>query len=294
MGAARQRGKMQEISNAREFRVGMSTPRARSAWNLLLAYPKQVGYRKLIRGKRRRGKERESEFFTPAIWEELDEPGVEADAIRGSETDILILEMETGRGDWVCFGEARDDGHVDQLLLKCHQQRHPRDHDPSYPIQQGVYVIHHFPPLPSPPHPATLQVVPAVPVSPSLPPSLYFTFLPFFAAVGIKYRGQAEGHGNRWISWGKERLAQTKGAHRATSFASMGSWRQGERKSPAGDASYLAWTQAGSLSTPFSELLFNGVIRKEFLITAPKNSNHNKKHAFRMSLWSQVHKMKLL
>lgn len=41
---------------------------------------------------------------TAAIGEELDEPGVEADAVGGSEPDVLVGEAEAGRGEGVGLG----------------------------------------------------------------------------------------------------------------------------------------------------------------------------------------------
>lgn len=81
---------------------------------------------------------------TAAIGEELDEPGVEADAVGGSEPDVLVGEAEAGRGEGVGLGEARHHGHVHQPLLEGHQQRHARHRDAPHPVQQRVHVGHHF------------------------------------------------------------------------------------------------------------------------------------------------------
>ncbi|GER47363.1 FAR1-related sequence 12 [Striga asiatica] len=63
--------------------------------------------------------------------EELDEPRVEADAIGGSEPDILVEEAEPGGGDYVGSGEPGQDRNVDELLLKGDKQRHAGHRNPA-------------------------------------------------------------------------------------------------------------------------------------------------------------------
>lgn len=82
---------------------------------------------------------------TSAVWEELDEPGVEADAVGGPEPDVLVGEAEAGRGDRVGLGQTREDRYVDQLFLKGHQQCHPGHRYASHSVKQSVHVRHHFP-----------------------------------------------------------------------------------------------------------------------------------------------------
>lgn len=81
---------------------------------------------------------------TSRIGKELDKPGMETYAIGGSKPNILIDEPETGGSDGVGLGESRKDGHIDESLLKGHQQRHPGHHQPSHSVQKRVHVRHHF------------------------------------------------------------------------------------------------------------------------------------------------------
>ncbi|WVZ12461.1 hypothetical protein V8G54_016991 [Vigna mungo] len=81
---------------------------------------------------------------TSAIGKELDEPGVEANAIGGAEPDVLIGESETRGIDGVGLGETWKHRNIDELLLKRHQQCHPCYHQPSHAVQQDVHIRNHF------------------------------------------------------------------------------------------------------------------------------------------------------
>lgn len=79
-----------------------------------------------------------------AIGEELDEPGMEADAVGGGEPDVLVGEAEPSGGEGVGLGEAGEDGDVHELLLERDQQRDPRHHYPPDAVHQHAQVRHHF------------------------------------------------------------------------------------------------------------------------------------------------------
>ena len=80
---------------------------------------------------------------TWATGEELDEPSVEANAVRGGEPDVLVCEPQARRCEGVGLCEARQHWNVNQLLLERNQQAHPRHHQPSNPVQQDAHVRHH-------------------------------------------------------------------------------------------------------------------------------------------------------
>lgn len=81
---------------------------------------------------------------TAALREELDEPGVEADAIGREEPDVLVGEAEAGGGDCVRLGEARQHGDVDQPLLERHEEGHASHHYTADPVEQCANVRHHL------------------------------------------------------------------------------------------------------------------------------------------------------
>jgi len=80
---------------------------------------------------------------TSAIGEELDEPGVEANAVGGAEPDVLVGESEARGIDGIGLGETREHRNIDELLLKRHQQCHPSYHQPSHAVQQDVHIRNH-------------------------------------------------------------------------------------------------------------------------------------------------------
>ncbi|CAL1357500.1 unnamed protein product [Linum trigynum] len=82
--------------------------------------------------------------MTSAVREELDEPGMEADAIGGSEPDVLVSETEAGGSNRVGLGETRDDGDVDEPLLKGNQQGHPGEDYAADAVEEDVEVRHHL------------------------------------------------------------------------------------------------------------------------------------------------------
>lgn len=83
-------------------------------------------------------------MHTFTIREKLDEPAVQADAIGGSEPDILILEAEPSGRDGVAAGEARYDRHIDKLFLKGNQKHKASAGNPSNAIQKPIQEVHHF------------------------------------------------------------------------------------------------------------------------------------------------------
>lgn len=84
------------------------------------------------------------QVHTFTIREKLDEPAVQADAIRGSEPDIFILEAEPGGCDGVAAGETRYDRHIDKLFLKGNQKHKASAGKPSNAIQEPIQEVHHF------------------------------------------------------------------------------------------------------------------------------------------------------
>lgn len=68
---------------------------------------------------------------------------METDAVGGCEPNVVVKEAEAGWGDWVGFSESRYHGDIDELLLKRHQQCHPRHHQSANSVQQRAHVGHH-------------------------------------------------------------------------------------------------------------------------------------------------------
>lgn len=81
---------------------------------------------------------------TSAIGEELDELGVEADAVEGGELDVHVSEAEPSGGERVGLGEAGEDGEVHELLLERDQQRDLRHHYSPDAVHQHAQVRNHF------------------------------------------------------------------------------------------------------------------------------------------------------
>jgi len=68
---------------------------------------------------------------------------VEANAVGGAEPDVLVGKSEARGIDGVGLGETREHRNIDELLLKRHQQCHPRYHQPSHAVQQDVHIRNH-------------------------------------------------------------------------------------------------------------------------------------------------------
>lgn len=80
---------------------------------------------------------------TSAVGEEPDEPRVEADAVGGSEPDVLIDETEAGGSNRVGLSESGKHRDVDKFLLKGDEQRHTSHHYAPNSVQQGTDIRHH-------------------------------------------------------------------------------------------------------------------------------------------------------
>lgn len=92
----------------------------------------------------------------------LDEPGVEADAVRGPEKDVLVVKPESGRGEGVGAGEPGDHRDVHQSLLERHQRHHPHHRHAPRPVNQRLQERNHrcFRGIPSNGWSATRNAVP--------------------------------------------------------------------------------------------------------------------------------------